>query len=104
MIMRVTWGKIRPGKWDEYERLWNDHTAATLLTPGLKARWLLRDTEQPDAGYSLSLWEGSGDFDAATAGANSASHAAMADCFVGQYVTTVTEVRGHHGGDAADMA
>lgn len=94
MIMRVTWGKIRPGKWDEYERLWNAHAAADAGVAGLKARWLLRDTEQKDAGYSLSVWDSHASFEAASGAADASATAAMADCFVGQYVTTICDVRG----------
>ncbi|MEJ0048152.1 MAG: hypothetical protein WDN04_20045 [Rhodospirillales bacterium] len=28
MIARVTWGKIKPGKWDEFARLWNEYAAS----------------------------------------------------------------------------
>lgn len=92
MLMRVTWGKIKPGKWDEYERLWNAYAARTSSAAGLKGRYLLRDTETKDAGYSISLWEKPGDFDAFKKSEPNSQE--MADCFVGQYVTTVCEVRG----------
>ena len=94
MIMRVTWGKIRPGKWDEYEKLWNAHARETADTPGLQGRWLLRDTETEGAGYSLSLWDDAGAFDAYTAAGGTRNTEQMAGCFVGQYVTNVCEVRG----------
>jgi len=94
MIMRVTWGKIRPGKWDDYEQLWNEHARATADTTGLKARWLLRDTDTEGAGFSLSLWDGSESFEAYSAGGANATAEQMAGCFVGQYITTVCEVRG----------
>lgn len=94
MIMRVTWGKIRPGKWDEYERLWKEHAKDTSSTPGLRGRWLLRDTETTDAGYSISLWEAAADFDTYAAGAAHLNVPQMNECFIGQYVTTACEVRG----------
>jgi heme-degrading monooxygenase HmoA len=93
MIMRVTWGKIRPGKWDDYEKLWKEHVRQTADTPGLKARWLLRDGDNPDSGYSLSLWDSAEDFDAYSTKEHALA-GEMAECFVGQYVTTPCEVRG----------
>ncbi len=92
MLMRVTWGKIKPGKWDEYERLWNAYAARTQGAPGLKTRYLLRDTESPSAGYSISLWEKAGDFEAFKKTEPTSKD--MEDCFIGQYVTTVCDVRG----------
>jgi heme-degrading monooxygenase HmoA len=92
MLMRVTWGKIKPGKWDEYERLWNAYAQRTASAPGLKGRYLLRDTDAKEAGYSISLWEKAGDFEAFKK--TEPDSKPMSDCFVGQYVTTVCEVRG----------
>jgi len=92
MLMRVTWGKIKPGKWGEYERLWNAYAKRTAAASGLKARYLLRDTDTTDAGYSISLWEKAGDFEAFKKTEPDSKE--MSDCFVGQYVTTVCEVRG----------
>lgn len=94
MIMRVTWGKIRPGKWDEYEKLWNEHARASAGAPGLRARWLLRDQETQDAGYSLTLWDSAEDFDRYAAAGHDQIAERMKECFVGQYVTTPCEVRG----------
>ena len=58
MYMRVVWGKVRPGQWEQYEEAYK-----SVLRPGranirgLKGRWLARDTGDPDAGYSVSLWD-----------------------------------------------
>jgi heme-degrading monooxygenase HmoA len=92
MIMRVTWGKIKPGHWNKYEQLWNEHAQQTSETSGLLARWLLRDGEQKDAGYALSLWQSAADFDAYDR--QRPHYPEMEDCFVGQYVTTACDVRG----------
>jgi heme-degrading monooxygenase HmoA len=96
MIARVTWGKIKPGKWDEFARLWNDFATSTKDVPGSRGRVLLREDGNKDSGYSISFWDSAADFDA---------HERMHDdthekmeairaCFVGQYVTTVTELSG----------
>lgn len=92
MIMRVTWGKIKPGHWERYEQLWNEHAKETSSTPGLLARWLLRDEAQEDAGYALALWHSNQDFEAYDL--HRPRYPEMEGCFVGQYVTTSCEVRG----------
>ncbi len=96
MIARVTWGKIKPGKWDEFARLWNEYAASVKQVPGSRGRVLLRDDGDKDSGYSISFWESAADFDAHDR-MHEEVHATMEtirQCFVGQYVTTVTEVSG----------
>lgn len=56
--LRTVWGKLRPGCWDDYE----DHFRSRLITPtdsvaGLLQRQLLRSTQDPDEGISLSVWQ-----------------------------------------------
>ena len=42
MIMRITWGKLRPGSWNEFERTYNATVAVKGRTvKGLRGRWLL---------------------------------------------------------------
>ncbi len=57
MFMRINWGKIKHGCWDEYEekyiRTANEQQEAV---GGPVARWLLRDLDDEDAGYAVSLW------------------------------------------------
>lgn len=92
MHMRVTWGRIKPGKWDEYEALWREYAKRTAGSKGLKQRYLLRDNDTPDAGYSISLWESAADFEAHMA--SRVAPAEMEQCFVGQYVVNVCDLRG----------
>ncbi len=56
MIMRITWGKLNPGTWDEFERVYKE-TLAVKDIKGLRGRWLAQDASDPDGGFSLSLWE-----------------------------------------------
>ena len=56
MIMRITWGKLNPGTWDEFERVYKE-TLAGKDIKGLRGRWLAQDASDPDGGFSLSLWE-----------------------------------------------
>jgi heme-degrading monooxygenase HmoA len=58
MFMRIVWGKLQTGAWERFEE-----TYRKVLQPGsggiegLRGRWLVRDISDPDAGYSVSLWE-----------------------------------------------
>jgi heme-degrading monooxygenase HmoA len=55
MFMRITWCKVRPGQWDAFERAYA--AAADPTTPGLRARWVARDTVDTDAVFAITLWE-----------------------------------------------
>ena len=56
MIMRITWGKLRAGTWAAYEQAYHA-TVAGKDVPGLQGRWLAQDVNDPDGGFSVSLWE-----------------------------------------------
>jgi len=58
MFVRMVWGKLRPGSWNEYESHYKESVIgeATNVT-GLTSRQLLRSTEDPDEGISLSTWD-----------------------------------------------
>ena len=58
MFVRMVWGKLRPGSWAEYESHYrNSVVGNTNDVPGLVSRQLLRSTEDPDEGISLSNWD-----------------------------------------------
>jgi heme-degrading monooxygenase HmoA len=58
MIMRITWGRIHPGKWDEYEKTYNATVVAKSKDiKGLRGRWLAQDMADKDTGYAVSLWD-----------------------------------------------
>ena len=58
MIMRITWGKLRPGSWNDFEKTYDATVAAKGGdVKGLRGRWLLQDTEDQDTGFAVSLWE-----------------------------------------------
>src|SRR5438105_16474 len=65
MIMRITWGKLRPGSWNEFEKTYQ----ATVATKGrqikgLRGRWLMQDSADKDTGFAVSLWESAADMEA----------------------------------------
>ena len=57
MYVRMVWGKLQPGTWQDYERHYHDRVAnANYAVKGLQERQLLRSTEDPDEGISVSIW------------------------------------------------
>lgn len=57
MFMRITWGKIKPGQWEGYEKAYKEATTLTKDAKGLQGRYLVQDLDDPDAGYSVTLWD-----------------------------------------------
>jgi heme-degrading monooxygenase HmoA len=57
MYMRITIGRIKPGKWDEFESAYKRHVEGIAASPGLRARWLVRSSTDSDIGFTISLWE-----------------------------------------------
>jgi len=58
MYVRMLWGRLRQGGWDEYERYYNEHIeAVTQGVRGFLGRQLLQSTENPDEGMSVTLWD-----------------------------------------------
>ena len=54
----MAWGKLRLGAWDQYEQFYRTSALQNGADiPGLTARLLLRSTEDPDEGISLSHWQ-----------------------------------------------
>ena len=58
MHVMVAWGKLRLGTWDEFEKFYKERVEPTTKTiNGLRERQLLRSTEDPDEGMSVSIWD-----------------------------------------------
>jgi hypothetical protein len=53
MHMQVVWGRILPGRWSAFEAAYKEAIARRGEVMGLKVQWLLRDQNDPDAGYSI---------------------------------------------------
>ena len=65
MIMRITWGKLRAGSWNQFEATYSATVAAKGRTlKGLRGRWLLQDTDDKDTGFAISLWDSAADMQA----------------------------------------
>ena len=56
MIMRITWGKLRAGTWQDFERAYHG-TVAGKEVKGLRGRWLAQDVNDPNGGFAVSLWD-----------------------------------------------
>jgi len=56
MFMRITWGQLQPGLWDDFVKRYEED-AADPSTAGLKARWLVRDSHNIDNMFAVTLWE-----------------------------------------------
>ena len=70
MVIRITWGKLRAGAWNEFERTYREN----VLTKGkglkgLRGRWLAQDAADKDTGFAVSLWENLADMQAYEQGA-----------------------------------
>jgi heme-degrading monooxygenase HmoA len=57
MYMRVAWGRVEPGKWDEYEAAYRKGAAEAGRPDGLVAHRLMRDVDDPDTGFTTLVWE-----------------------------------------------
>jgi heme-degrading monooxygenase HmoA len=96
MIMRITWGKLRPGSWNEFERTYTATVAARGATSeGLRGRWLLQDANDADTGFAVSLWQSAADMQAYERSDlyQKEFAPALQPFFVGEYKTYRCEVR-----------
>ncbi len=58
MYLRIAWGKLHPGAWDEYERHYCERIVPSDKDfDGLLGRQLLRCAQNPDEGISFSVWD-----------------------------------------------
>ena len=57
MLMRIIHGKLKPGSWSAFEAAYKETVVKAGSIPGLRARWLAHDLDDPDSGYTISLWE-----------------------------------------------
>jgi heme-degrading monooxygenase HmoA len=94
MIMRITWGKLHPGKWREFEQAYH-RTVVGKGIKGLRGRWLAQDTQDSDGGFALSLWETAEDMQAYEQSSVYRQEIlpALQPFFVGEYSTYRCEVK-----------
>jgi heme-degrading monooxygenase HmoA len=63
MYMNVMFGRLNAGMWSEYETVFLKADAQARDLPGLLCRWLLRDLDDADHGFTMSLWQSEADLD-----------------------------------------
>lgn len=63
MIMRITWGRLQAGSWQDFEQAYHK-TVAGKEVKGLRGRWLAQDVKDADGGFAVSLWESEADMEA----------------------------------------
>jgi heme-degrading monooxygenase HmoA len=56
MIVRITRGRITAGSWGLFEAAWHE-VYGSVKPPGLRARALIQDSDDPDRGASISVWD-----------------------------------------------
>lgn len=54
--MRFTGGRVKAGTWCAYEEAYARHVRQSTPIRGLLGRWLVRAIDDPDTGFSVSIW------------------------------------------------
>ena len=94
MYMRIVWGKIVPGKWNEFEAAFEAAMKARGEPKGLVNHWLARDQGDQNAGFSITLWSSETDMQAFWNSDERKKFAASLDKFyVNQFTVTNCETR-----------
>lgn len=57
MHARITWGRVKPGHWEAFEKDYRELLLAAGRPDGLRGRLLVRDTDEQDSGGTVSLWD-----------------------------------------------
>lgn len=55
MIVRIVWGRLKPNAWQSVEQIFRQYDAAS--TPGLKARIVTQDVNDPESMYTIAFWK-----------------------------------------------
>jgi heme-degrading monooxygenase HmoA len=63
MVIRITWGRLRAGAWNDFERTYRAKVAEGKTIKGLRGRLLVQDSADKDAGFAISLWENLADME-----------------------------------------
>ena len=65
MHVRIVWGKIKRGRWDDYKKWYLEKVVpASRGAKGLRGRRLVRSVDDPDEGISVTFWDSREDLDA----------------------------------------
>ena len=93
MLMRIIWGKVRPGLWSEFEDQF--HRSADPRSDGLLGYWLARNTNEGDSNsfYTVALFRDAGALSAwESLPARSERTRTLRKYLIGEYSVSVCEV------------
>jgi heme-degrading monooxygenase HmoA len=95
MVIRITWGKLRPGVWGEFERTYRENVLTKGKNlKGLRGRWLAQDAADKDTGFAVSLWDNLADMQAYEQSALYREiMGPLQPFFVGEYKTSRCDVK-----------
>lgn len=93
-VMRFSHGKLKPGGWNDYEKLYRELAAERTEVPGLIGSILARDADDADSGYTVSIWNTVEDLRAYEQSDRSKAIAArLKPLHSGDYSTIISEMR-----------
>ena len=94
MVIRISWGRLRAGAWNEFERTFRANVIDGEAVKGFRGRLLVQDSVDKDAGFAISLWENPGDMETYEQSAVFKEFlATLEPFFVGEYKTHRCEVK-----------
>ncbi|MFN3890166.1 MAG: STAS/SEC14 domain-containing protein [Beijerinckiaceae bacterium] len=95
MFMRISWGRIREGGWLEYEERFKKLALDNIKQGGPTRRWLVRDLDEPDAGFAISIFDTEEEMRnwANNPEARERVKTEMTDLYIGDYRVRNCEVR-----------
>jgi heme-degrading monooxygenase HmoA len=95
MVIRITWGKLRAGAWNDFERAYRANVVAKGKNiAGLRGRWLAQDEGDRDTGFAVSLWDNLADMQSyERSGLYQEIVGALQPFFVGEFKTYRCDVK-----------
>ena len=94
MVIRITWGRLRAGAWNEFERTYRANVIDVKTVKGFRGRLLVQDSGDKDAGFAMSLWDTLADMETYEQSAVFKEFlATLEPFFVGEYKTHRCEVK-----------
>jgi heme-degrading monooxygenase HmoA len=96
MILRIGRGRVKPGSWDEFEKLYETLLVEGEQPDGIRARWLVRDSSDENSGFTIGIWESTetaADWVASDTFADVQEQ--MRPYFIGDYESYTCDVRLH---------
>ena len=94
MVIRITWGRLRAGTWNEFERAFRANVVDGKTAKGFRGRLLAQDSVDKDAGFAMSLWDNLADMETYEQSAGFKEFlATLEPFFVGEYKTHRCEVK-----------